>query len=153
MLIYDQRTQSLRHISDDELYHWKYIRREKKNGRWVYYYDDKEGAKHEAAVKQARTDATRAYAEKQKLYSKSAGVTSKQRADASAKEEKYRNQLGVLLKARKRQKVVSIPRRAVANGAVAVANMVSYLTRKRNRKKKTGGTTIDVSSNFVGYRR
>lgn len=26
---------------DDELYHWKYTRREKKNGKWVYYYDDK----------------------------------------------------------------------------------------------------------------
>jgi hypothetical protein len=26
----------------DELYHWKYIKREKKNGKWVYYYDNPE---------------------------------------------------------------------------------------------------------------
>jgi hypothetical protein len=26
-------------VSDDELMHWKYIKREKKNGKWVYYYD------------------------------------------------------------------------------------------------------------------
>jgi hypothetical protein len=27
-------------MSEDELMHWKYIKREKKNGRWVYYYKD-----------------------------------------------------------------------------------------------------------------
>ena len=26
----------------DEMYHWKYIKREKKNGKWVYYYDTSE---------------------------------------------------------------------------------------------------------------
>ena len=26
-------------VSEDELMHWKYIKREKKNGKWVYYYD------------------------------------------------------------------------------------------------------------------
>ena len=34
-------------VSDDELMHWKYIKREKKNGKWVYYYDnDKLGIKN-----------------------------------------------------------------------------------------------------------
>lgn len=34
-------------ISDDELYHWKYIKREKKNGKWVYTYsNDKLGVKN-----------------------------------------------------------------------------------------------------------
>lgn len=28
--------------SDDELKHWKYVKREKKNGKWVYYYDTKQ---------------------------------------------------------------------------------------------------------------
>lgn len=27
-------------VSDDVLMHWKYIKREKKNGRWVYTYKD-----------------------------------------------------------------------------------------------------------------
>lgn len=30
----------LRELTDEELMHWKYIKKEKKNGRWVYYYDD-----------------------------------------------------------------------------------------------------------------
>lgn len=38
---------SFRELSDDELMHWKYTRREKKNGEWVYYYDnDKLGVKN-----------------------------------------------------------------------------------------------------------
>lgn len=32
--------------STDELMHWKYIKRERKNGKWVYYYD-KESAKRD----------------------------------------------------------------------------------------------------------
>lgn len=38
---------SFRELSDDELMHWKYSKREKKNGKWVYYYDnDKLGIKN-----------------------------------------------------------------------------------------------------------
>lgn len=32
----------LREFSDDELMHWKYVKKTKKNGRWVYYYDESE---------------------------------------------------------------------------------------------------------------
>lgn len=28
-----------RKTTDDELYHWKYIKKVKKNGKWRYYYD------------------------------------------------------------------------------------------------------------------
>lgn len=31
----------------NELTHWKYIKREKKNGKWRYYYDDSELKKYE----------------------------------------------------------------------------------------------------------
>jgi hypothetical protein len=40
-------------LSDDELMHWKYIKRVRQNGRWVYYYNnsnaktDLESAKNE----------------------------------------------------------------------------------------------------------
>ena len=33
------------YVSSNELYHWKYIKREKKNGKWVYYYDTGANAK------------------------------------------------------------------------------------------------------------
>jgi hypothetical protein len=29
-------------IPDDELYHWKYIKRKRVNGKWRYYYDIKD---------------------------------------------------------------------------------------------------------------
>lgn len=29
----------LRKIDDDTLMHWKYVKRERKNGKWRYYYD------------------------------------------------------------------------------------------------------------------
>ena len=31
-------------IKDGELYHWKYIKKVKRNGRWIYYYDPKKGS-------------------------------------------------------------------------------------------------------------
>ena len=31
-------------IEDGELYHWKYIKKVKRNGRWIYYYDPKKGS-------------------------------------------------------------------------------------------------------------
>ena len=40
-------------LSDEELMHWKYIKREKKNGKWVYYYHDDDVKKAEAAYKKA----------------------------------------------------------------------------------------------------
>lgn len=45
---------------NDELKHWKYVRREKKNGKWVYYYDDdkfksKSGLNVRADLKEAES--------------------------------------------------------------------------------------------------
>jgi hypothetical protein len=37
-------------LDEDELMHWKYIKREKVNGKWRYYYDIGEKEKHEADV-------------------------------------------------------------------------------------------------------
>lgn len=30
---------TFREVTDEELMHWKYIKKEKKNGKWIYYYD------------------------------------------------------------------------------------------------------------------
>lgn len=43
-------------ISSDELMHWKYIKKVKKNGKWVYYYDDSEVKKAEDNLKKAESD-------------------------------------------------------------------------------------------------
>ena len=59
----------------NELYHWKYIKREKKNGRWVYYYKDDQYEKlksdHTKAVNKLN-----AY-DKSKSYNVVAGVNAK----------------------------------------------------------------------------
>ena len=31
---------TFREVTEDELMHWKYINKEKKNGKWVYTYPD-----------------------------------------------------------------------------------------------------------------
>lgn len=51
----------------DELYHWKYTKREWKNGRWKYYYNDKE-------IKVANA------------VSEKAGINAKTRYEQAAKE-------------------------------------------------------------------
>lgn len=53
-------------IYDDELYHWKYIKKVKKNGKWRYYYDkeqlkddlgfDEKEAYEQALANQAYTE-------------------------------------------------------------------------------------------------
>lgn len=46
-------------VSDEELMHWgdyKYIKREWKNGRWVYYYEDEEEIKLKAEHKKAQEE-------------------------------------------------------------------------------------------------
>ena len=67
-------------VSDDELYHWKYIKREKVNGKWVYTYpNDKLGIKNfidtkitGKAYKQHRDEAV---AEKTKINSEKFSTT------------------------------------------------------------------------------
>lgn len=46
------------HIYDNFLMHWKYIKREKVNGKWKYYYDD--GEKTKGAAYEAKAAAERA---------------------------------------------------------------------------------------------
>ena len=41
-------------VSDDELYHWKYIKREKVNGKWRYYYHDDDVGEAKEAYEKAK---------------------------------------------------------------------------------------------------
>ena len=52
----------------NELKHWKYVKREKVNGKWRYYYDDSELKKAKSAEKEARTEMGKAavYSDKAK---------------------------------------------------------------------------------------
>lgn len=56
----------------DELYHWKYIKREKVNGKWKYYYDEdlnnayKSGKQSEIAINAHQHGKTTEYVQKKK---------------------------------------------------------------------------------------
>lgn len=47
--------------SDGELYHWKYIKREKVNGKWRYYYTDTEYEKAKKRAEIAKQQSDSAY--------------------------------------------------------------------------------------------
>lgn len=47
-------------ISDDELYHWKYIKRERVNGKWQYFYNNEEYQAYQNAKKQEAASMSRA---------------------------------------------------------------------------------------------
>ena len=53
-------------IPDDELYHWKYIKKKKVNGKWRYYYDIKDalGYDERDSYKKAKKDLGAAYVKK-----------------------------------------------------------------------------------------
>ena len=43
-------------ISSDELMHWKYVKKVRKNGKWVYYYDNSEVKNAKKNVDKALVD-------------------------------------------------------------------------------------------------
>ena len=46
----------LRSVSDDELYHWKYLRREKVGDKWKYYYETDDAKLNRKNLNKYRTD-------------------------------------------------------------------------------------------------
>ena len=71
---------TFREVTDEELMHWKYIKKEKKNGKWVYIYDESElqRAKKDAEKAQKKADRTASRYETTKIGTKAT-------ADAYAK--------------------------------------------------------------------
>lgn len=154
MLIYDKHSATLRHVSD-ELYHWKYIKRERKNGRWVYYYDQSELDFQKRQLDKANTHAhitqRRATAAKNVL-DKSNEIRFKKHGDpvnwpvedsvdnarqtdvwqnhvAANKAAKAR--VSVLTERYKKAKTKSLPARTISKGLVAIANFASRVFRKK----------------------
>lgn len=144
-------------VSENELMHWKYVKREKKNGRWVYYYNDREYEKakkaNETAQKELNTQAYRTGAAKanytinRELYDKRHGSAiggrslskseAKEFSEISKRQSKYISEANKLDSAEKKAKKASkkykkvslktLPRRTAAKGAAAVMNVLSKL--------------------------
>lgn len=68
-------------IPDDELMHWKYIKREKKNGKWVYTYDN--GQAQKKAYEQAKKNYDTRKSQVQSAYKKKLPVVGGLKSDGN----------------------------------------------------------------------
>lgn len=143
-------------VSTDDIKHWKYIKREKKNGKWRYYYSDNEYNKAAKNVASAKKDVDmydrisekhnyhfRDY-EKQIVSDgkiddgEKAGIKyflnteDKINAERTKAGEKYVKATKALEKLNNKDKF----RKAAAKGAIKVANFFSNLFSKKKKKKK-----------------
>lgn len=146
----------------DGIQHFKYIKREMKNGKWVYYYKDAEydkAKKNYSKTKDAYNRESEAYKNTKhykdrayEAFKKSRnpyGDQSKNKDDAWAyaentylskqqlkKKEAAKKKYDAATKKYKKVKIKSIPRRAIAKGIVATANTVSSLSAKVKKQIK-----------------
>ena len=147
----------LREISDDELMHWKYVKRVKKNGRWVYYYDDQSG-RYKESMDKAKTLNDRAKGIKNfneslmnttgrtvkvHLQNPNRDVTKTKKIfdahdqaiegykKAVVTEARTHNNYMSAVKAYENQKVKDIGKKTIAKGVVKVANFFSKVFSKK----------------------
>lgn len=134
----------------DELKHWKYLKREKKNGKWRYYYSDKEYATAKKQHRFARDIYGEANAENKKYRQNVKSVHKEFESDGFV-DYTEKTQLGKIdkmladhnaqtakigkwyveqsFKYAKIQ-IKSLPRRLIAKGASAVANLFESVKKK-----------------------
>lgn len=62
----------------DELYHWKYIKKKRVNGKWRYYYDIKDALGYDEREKAANDMYTYEQAYKNRIYNQSAEAHERQ---------------------------------------------------------------------------
>lgn len=125
----------------DGIRHFKYIKRVRKNGRWVYYYqndtlDTLEKNMNRAKVRQQVVDnkaklkdpqAYSDYKERRVVYNDNKYGKSMMNAEKAARRAVFEYKL---------EKVVTAPTRAIAKGTAAAANAISKLMQKLKKKLK-----------------
>lgn len=79
----------LRELPEDELMHWKYIKREKVNGKWKYYYDL--GETQKKAYEQAKNAYDTRKAQAQSAYKKKLPVAGGMKSDGNVAAARYYN--------------------------------------------------------------
>jgi len=137
----------------DGLYHYKYKRREKKNGKWVYYYNDAEYNKAKSNYKKSVSNYEKAgfnaatssiktdnmLKQRNNKLSSNDKAMQKQVNDTQAAYKNYYKAEKAMNKKYKKYLTTAIktaPRRAVLKSVVAVANAVSKLGSLFKKKKK-----------------
>lgn len=125
---------SFRRISSDELMHFKYIKRERKNGRWVYYYDQSELDQAERDARKVERKITRAKAERD-LTRIDPWSTHNQVVSAEKKLQTAQKKGKSVIRKYEAMKIVSFPARVVSTAVVVVANLFSKLFSIKKKKK------------------
>lgn len=129
----------------DELKHWKYVKREKKNGKWYYYYDDSEVDKARQKRDKALADVNTSYSKlsSAKNFTKTYGAkkSASDNIDAAARNVKRREvetayRKKVLDSASKNLSKVAIKHLAVAPVAMGAAFIANLLGGHYKVKKK-----------------
>lgn len=134
----------------DELKHWKYVKREKKNGKWVYYYDDSELKEAKAKEKRAMTYQLRSVADvvgaKDADSRKANGAVGYVSANTQQKRYmmKYNEkQHDVAVKNLNRVTIKHLAVAPIAKGAAYIANLFSGIGKK---KKKGSRIKVKVTT-------
>ena len=134
---------------NDGLYHWKYIKKERKNGRWVYYYSD---AEYDNAKNNLNIAKNNYYDSEKKLVETNTNYEQIQNSEKSSIEDKEAADVDLLkaynkyaeagkkyTQAKKNWeniKVKTATRRTIGKGITAVANAISKLNYKIKTKIK-----------------
>ena len=124
-------------VKDKSLKHYKYLKREWKNGGWKYYYEDSEnptGIKETRAEKLAKTRQAGAASARNKVYvdnAKKAKETeeAKKKAEKEAEEAKKKSAADAQKLAEERAKA--------RNERIAAQRDAAYRERQKKKKKAT----------------
>lgn len=139
-------------VSDDVLIHWKYIKREKKNGRWVYYYDQKAAdradyeisSRYKSAEKHTKKREQQLKSAKNQLKKSGVSLNSKVYYGNQAKvANNYKRATTNLESAKAAQKkayrkyktrnIKNFAAKTISKGGVKVANLFSKLIPKKKK--------------------
>ena len=123
----------------DELYHWKYIKKKKVNGKWRYYYAD-EGPTNDARnemLKSKRADdrmlgeLVGASQDLEDAKQRSKGTLTYELAEAMDRYEDIRvaaqatrDRAEESVRKYKAMKIISFPQRAIGKGIAALGNLI-----------------------------
>ena len=122
-------------LDEDEMMHWKYIKRVKlSNGKYRYYYD--ESVLTESVKKAEAMNARAAAAIKQAAAAYTAKPTAqaKQKVFAAYRHQQYTQDLVKrVTKEYEKKKIASFPARIISKGIVAVANWLPNLGSKKRK--------------------
>lgn len=130
------------YIPENELQHWKYIKREKVNGKWRYYYDDTALKKAEAKNRIAVSEYGQATADRhsagKKVNAVKIGGHTHIAVDSNylkyehlkREEQRAKSRMRSASRQLRRTKVSAVSEKLIFNGSRAVSRLIQRLTGK-----------------------